>query len=298
MRVELHRHLEGSVRYETYRDLAADCGMTPKPRRALAMSAGDPRTFRCFSTKFDPITALSPSRDWVERIAREAVEDAADEGVTHLELRFGPAYHAMRMTADSVSVGGWIVDAARAEARRRRISIAFVVTLARHRPLKLNRPSLDAALALRPAVVGIDVAGPEWFSLDPLAPLLRRGRRAGLPLTIHAGEAGPGRNVVEAVQRYGAERIGHGVRCTRPLPGVHYEICLTSNRLTGTCRTLSRHPLRRMFDAGLSVSLNTDDPAIFGTTLDREYALARRHLGFSAAELAEINRRAYAAAFR
>ncbi len=262
------------------------------------MSRGDPRTFRCFNTKFNPITALSPSRAWVERLAREAVEDAAREGVTHLELRFSPAYHAMRMTVDAVTVGGWIVDAARAEARRRRMTVTFVITLARHRDLKLNRPSLDAALALRPAVVGLDVAGPEWFSLDPLAPLLRRGRRAGLPLTVHAGEAGPGRNVLDAVQRYGAERIGHGIRCSRPLPGVHYELCLTSNLLTGTCPDLSRHPLRRMFDAGLSVSLNTDDPAIFGTTLSREYTLARRHLGFTTAEFAEINRRAYAAAFR
>jgi len=292
VRVELHRHLEGSVRYSTYSAIAREAGIAPVPRRALTVVPGEPRTLPRFLSKFAPLRGLYPSRAAIERVAREAVEDAARDGVTYLELRFSPVHFARRMSFDPVDVAGWIIRSARRAAGA--MTVNFLVTLGRDFDARTNAPSLDAAIAHRPAVVGLDVAGDERASMRHLEPLLRRGRRAGLRLTVHAGEAGP--TVREAVERYGAERIGHGVR--QPIPGVAYEICLTSNRHTGAWRDLRTHPLRRLFDGGCAVSINTDDPAISGIDLRHEYRIARRELGFTRAELEELNRRALRSAFR
>jgi adenosine deaminase len=296
MRVELHRHLEGSVRYETYRAVATEAGVRPAPRRALTVSRGDRRTLASFLSKFAPLRGLYPSRAAIERVAREAVEDARADGVRYLELRFSPVHFARRMGFDAVETAGWIIAAARKAARG--MTVNFLVTLGRDFDARVNAPSLDAAIAHRPAVVGLDVAGDEACPLDHLGPLLRRGRRAGLRLTVHAGEGGPARNVEVAVRRWGAERIGHGVRFRGRLPGVAFELCPTSNLHTGAWREPRTHPLRRMFDDGVAVSLNTDDPAISGIDLSHEYAFARRMLRFTADELIELNRRAMASAFR
>jgi adenosine deaminase len=138
---------------------------------------------------------------------------------------------------------------------------------------------------------GDEVAGPA----GPFRDAYRYARDAGLRLTAHAGEtAGP--DSVRAALEIGAERIGHGIRAAddaglmRRLreEGIPLEVSITSNVKTGAVRSLVAHPLRRLLDAGVTVTLNTDDPGIFETTLDREFEIARTVFGLSAEECAAL----------
>jgi adenosine deaminase/aminodeoxyfutalosine deaminase len=130
-------------------------------------------------------------------------------------------------------------------------------------------------------------------------------RRAGLRLVAHAGES-TGPESVWAALKLGAERIGHGIAAARDAELMRHlrerdiplEICLTSNLITGVVKSLEEHPLRRLYDAGVPIILNTDDPAMFGCTLTGEYGLAARQFGFSDAEMRGIAENGFRYAFR
>ena len=300
-KVELHRHLEGSVRYATLKDIAREAGIPVPRRHQVQVGKNDPRTLTSFLKKFDPLHNLYPSRDAIERVAREAAEDAARDGIVHLELRFSPVHFARRMKADPVEVAGWIIRAARRGAGS--MTVKFLVTLGRHHSARENAPSLEAALEHRGDVVGLDVAGPEHLPLAPFAPLLKRGARKGLGITIHAGEARGPESVREAL-KLGATRLGHGVRAERDPKlleeirrrGIAFEMCLTSNLQTGAVRSPDRHPLIRLLRAGHRVTLNTDDPSICGTDLVREFDEASR-LGLDGLDFGLLQIHAVSAAF-
>lgn len=297
-KVELHRHLEGSVRFLTYLSIAAKAGVRGGDVR---FRRGDPRTLRSFLSKFEPFHNLYPDRESIERVAREAAEDAARDGIIHLELRFSPVHFARRMNADPVDVAGWIIRAARKGAGR--MTMKFIVTLGRHHSPRENAPSVDAAIEHKGDVVALDVAGPEHLPLAPLVPLLRRGARRGLGITIHAGEARGPESVREAM-KLGATRLGHGVRAATDMKllkeirarGIAFEMCLTSNNQTGAVRRPEDHPLPRLLKDGHRVTINTDDPEVCGTNLVREFTEARR-LGLKLAGLHRLTDHAVDAAF-
>jgi adenosine deaminase len=306
-KVELHRHLEGSVRFFTFLSIAAKAGIRlptgdlDRLEGYLTVRDGDPRTLRSFLRKFDLFRNLYPNRESIELVAREAVEDAEHDGIAHLELRFSPVHFARRMKADAVECASWIIGAARKAAAK--MTMKFIVTLSRNHSAKENAPSLEAALAHRGDVVALDVAGDESLSLEPLVPLLRRGRERGLGLTIHAGEARGPKSVREAVD-LGAMRLGHGVRAARDsgllkeirLRKIAFEICPTSNIQTGAVRRPEDHPLVHLLKEGHRVTLNTDDPQICGTNLVREFREARR-MGLKAPDLDAVTDHAVEAAF-
>jgi len=297
-KVELHRHLEGSVRFLTFLSIAAKAGVRGGDVR---VRDGDPRTLRSFLRKFEPFHNLYPNRESIERVAREAAQDAVRDGIVHLELRFSPVHFARRMKADPVEVAGWIIRAARKGAGR--MTMKFIVTLGRHHSPRENAPSVDAAIEHRGDVVALDVAGPENLPLAPFAPLLKRGARHGLGITIHAGEARGPESVREAIE-LGASRIGHGVRAAGDLRlldeirrrGIAFEMCLTSNHQTGAVRNFLKHPLPRLLRSGHRVTLNTDDPKVCMTTLVHEFTEARR-LGITPSELDLLTDNAVDAAF-
>jgi adenosine deaminase len=279
--IDLHRHLEGSVRFTTFLELARDVGMD-LPRAELRRKTtmrGEKPGYRTFLSKFELYRGLYPSRDWIERVAFEAAEDAKIDGVIYLELRFSPTHFGRRMKAAGEEVAGWVARG----ARRAGIEVCFIATFGRDSGLRGNKPTARAVEGTD-LFSGLDIAGDESVSALPFLPLFKR---LGLPSTIHAGEGGGPENVREAIEKFGAQRIGHGLRILEDsrtvdlarARNVVFETCPTSEIQTGATRSLAE--LKR---SGLRITVNTDDPSICGTTLSRELRLARRR-GLSTEEL-------------
>jgi adenosine deaminase/aminodeoxyfutalosine deaminase len=163
-----------------------------------------------------------------------------------------------------------------------------------------------AAERMDRGVVALGIGGSEergqteWFT-----EVFAFAKNAGLRLVAHAGES-TGPESVWAALKLGAERIGHGIAAARDAElmrqlrerDIPLEICLTSNLVTGVVKSLEEHPLRRLYDAGVPIVLNTDDPAMFGCTLTSEYRLAARQFGFSEAEMRGIAENGFRYAFR
>jgi adenosine deaminase len=314
-KVDLHRHLEGSLRLSTLWEFHRRNKQTLHAsfaalKAACTVAPGARPGFAGFLARFPGLRFRYGGADALERIAAEAVADAAADGVVHLELRFSPVFCALRIRpvagarapsdlatiAEAERATEAVVRGARAEAARRGISVAFVVTLGRHFGAAFNECA--ASLLHRPigrAIAGLDLAGNEAFAAEEFAPFFREWRAAGRGITIHAGEdaAGAGAQNVRAALALGADRIGHGVQaiCDAALVALLarkrtvLEMCPTSNIQTRACRSLRAHPAKRLLAAGVRVAIGSDDPAISQTCLSLEYFRAARYCGLSVSEL-------------
>ena len=226
------------------------------------------------------------------RVARRLFERMESDGVIYAEVTLSAGVILWKQQAFAP-----IYDALAREAARSRVQVRWILDAIRQFGAGPAKPVFDlAAERVGDGVVGIGIGGDEARGPAPLfRDLYREARDRGLHLTCHAGEIAGAHSVWEALE-IGAERIGHGIRSIDdPVLVEHLaakkiplEICITSNLRTGAVATLAEHPVRRLYDAGVPVILNTDDPAMFECTLASEYALAAREFGFTEDELAEI----------
>lgn len=292
---ELHLHLEGSVEVETLLEL--DRSLTrDEIRRATTYSdfEGFIQSYIWVNKKLNtPEHYALAARRLFERLQREGVvyaEVTISAGVVLWKQQdFAPIYEAVQREAclSTVKVR-WILDATR----------QFGVHAA--------KPVFDlAAERLGEGVVAIGLGGFEaggparWY-----ADLYKEARDRGLRLVCHAGETTDAANIWEALE-IGAERIGHGIRAIEDPElmehlkekNIPLEVCITSNVRTRAVGSLKEHPVRRLFDAGVPLVLNTDDPALFECTLTSEYELARKEFGFTDAEVEGLVRNSFAFGF-
>ncbi len=300
-KVELHRHLEGSLRMSTVLDVARHEGLfsgwsEAQLAAAVRVNGHEPHNWANFLGKFDTLRGLYASPEVIDRITREAIEDAAGDGVRHLELRFTPATLARRRRFPIDQVFAWVVAAANAAGRAHAISVRLIASINRHESIEeAERVAATACEWIGRGVVGLDLAGNEVeFPAEPFRAIFLQARQAGLGLTVHAGEWTGAASVEHAMVAMQADRIAHGVRILEDERLVAiaverricFEVCLTSNVLSGVVARLEDHPLPRMIEAGLQVTLNTDDPSVCGVQLSDEYARAVTRLGLSTVTLA------------
>jgi len=308
-KVELHRHLEGSMRPETLWEFHGNQGQQLHATydecvKAVTIPVGEAPGFLPFLSRFDGLRFKYGGAEELERVAAEAVADAARDGVVHLELRFSPVFFARRMkeaagldeiesTRAVERAAEAIVRGAKAEATKHDISLVFIVTLARQFGLAVNLPALD--LLKRPvgsSLMGLDLAGDESFSGFDFAKSFCRWKAYGRGITVHAGEdarANASQSVIEAARVLRAARIGHGIRACSDSQlmaqlakaKVPLETCPTSNVQTQACADYATHPLKALLEANVVATINTDDPCISQTTLSREYWLAYTQCGLS-----------------
>ena len=290
-KVDLHRHLEGSLRPGTLLDIAAQHGI-PLPAGDLnalvQMQPEDPLTFSNFLSKFQTLRQFYRSPEVISRVTQEAVEDAAVDGAAYLELRFTPVALGRLQGFSLARVMDWVIRSAADAGKRYRLPVRLIASVNRHEPVEIAEEVARLAAERMWSddgcgIVGLDLAGNEAeFSALPFAGVFREARESGLRITVHAGEWGGAANVREAVEVLGAERIGHGVRVLEDPRvvdlvrerGTTLEVCVTSNFQSGVVAALQDHPLPRLIEAGLKVTLNTDDPSISAITLSDEYHLA------------------------
>jgi adenosine deaminase len=306
--VNLHCHLEGTVRPETAAELAAPLGVTaPGGDWAEALTMAAPADLTVFLAHVAAVYPLLGSAEALERVACEAVEDAAADGQGYLELRFGPATHARPGFPVSEAIAAVCRGAAEG-SRRSGILSGVVVCALRHHDPETNRLVAEAAAGQAGAgVVGFDLAGDELLypSLEQYRPLFEIAAAAGLGLTAHAAEAGPAQSVLDAVDLFGTRRIGHGSRAADDPEvlrraadeGVCFEVCVTSNILTGAARDARTHPVRRFLEHRCGVVLGDDDPITIRARLGDDVRLLQREGGLEDAQLAEIRRRSLEVAF-
>lgn len=309
-KVELHRHLEGSLRIGTLREIARAKGLSlPEPGlpALVQVQPGEYLNFTNFLSKFKTLRLFFDSPEIIARLAREAVEDASAEGIVHLELRFTPLAVARTKDFALADVMDWVAHAAADAAKKAGISLGLIASCNRHEPVAAAEQVATLAVErMGLGFAGLDLAGNEAeFPAAPFLGVMRAACEAGLNITIHAGEWGGPSNVRQAIEDFGALRIGHGVSVlsdpyTTDLArerGTTFEVCPTSNYQSGVVRSVDEHPLPLMLRAGLRAAIGSDDPSISGITLTSEYRLAVETLGITMDELNSTVRTAASAAF-
>jgi aminodeoxyfutalosine deaminase len=298
-KVELHVHLEGSIRPTTLLTLAE--------RNGVALPADDLDGLREFYrfTDFDHFIevyfAISGCLRKVEDfslIAQEFGADMARQNIRYAEVTFTPhtTTENTGLSFDAI-LAGLNEGRARAQADHG-VEFGWVLDIVRDFPDSRHQVAEWAARAMDRGVVGFGLGGtevgfpPEWFA-DAYA--VAQG--AGLHSVPHAGEVAGPESVWGAIRALGAERIGHGVRSVEDPALVDYlrdhqiplEVCPTSNLCLGVYPSYEEHPVRWLWEQGLYVTVNSDDPPMFNTDLVREYQALSDHLGFSASELEELS---------
>lgn len=302
-KVELHRHLEGSLRLSTMIEIAREFDLdvpyrdTEKLRAMLQVQEGDPFTHQNFLSKFQSLRLFYQTPEVIKRLTREVVADAAEDGIRYMELRFTPV--ALTRIKD-FSLGDamkWVIASTNEASEEYGIKTRLIASTNRHESVELASEVIHLAIDFKDGgIVGIDLAGDEAnFPGEPFAPIIKEAKQAGLHVTIHAGEWGGADNVIEAIEKLGAERIGHGVRVMENPNAVAlarekqvtFEVCPTSNYQSGVVPSLNEHPLPQMIKEGLDATINTDDPSISQIELSDEYELACEGLGFTLPDLRE-----------
>lgn len=294
-KAELHLHLEGSVEPETLHELDP---ATPLDECRAIYSYPD---FDAFLKAFGAVgKRLRTPQDYA-LVTRRLLERLAAQNVRYAEIilaagvvlwkeqEFAPIFDAVCEAAQGAAVEvRWILDAVRQFGVEPAMRVA-----------ELAAERVDRGVVAY-GIGGSEERGPAaWFT-----EVFAFARRSGLRLTAHAGES-MGPESVWAALELGAERIGHGISSVhnealmrhlrdRDIP---LEICITSNLVTGVVKRVEEHPIRRLYDAGVPIVLNTDDPAMFGCSLTEEYQLAARVFGFSEAELRAIAENGFRYAF-
>jgi adenosine deaminase len=312
-KIDLHRHLEGSLRLSTLAKIAQEHGVDlptsnlEELRPFVQVVDGDPYNFQAFLAKFTLLRRFYSSREAVLQIASEAVADAANDNVRYLELRFNPVALADKQGFNFADVTDWVIEATDEAQRKHPIIVRLIIQIGRHEPQYAQQLAEIAASRQHRGIVGIDLAGDE--TIYPAANFIKVfqwAKAQGLHITVHAAEAGPAANIIEAVKELGAERIGHGIQAQNDPHVIEFlrkqqitlEMCPTSNLQTGLVPRLSQHPLRvfhRSFR--ILVTINTDDPSISNTTLTDEFLVARQGIELYFSELHEMILNAARAAF-
>ncbi|RKS05581.1 adenosine deaminase [Nocardiopsis sp. Huas11] len=308
-KVLLHDHLDGGLRPSTVVELAAATGYTGLPTNDPAelgvwfRDASDSGSLERYLETFAHTTAVMQTRDGLVRVACEAAEDLAADGVVYAELRYAPEQHlegglTLEEVVEAVQEGLELGEK-RAADRGRTIRTGQLVTAMRH----AARSSEIAELAVRyrdAGVSGFDIAGaeagnPPTRHLDAFEYL----RRENFHFTIHAGEAFGLPSIWEALQWCGCDRLGHGVRIIDditenengvPLLGrlaqyvrdkrVPLEMCPSSNVQTGAAESIAEHPIRLLRELRFRVTVNTDNRLQSGTSLSEEFAKLSEAFGY------------------
>lgn len=313
-KVELHRHLDCSMRISTLTEIAPSVGIElPKTLREIQEAFLVLRPMRDLDsvlTKFLRSQRVLASEEILHRLTLETCEDAFNEGIRLLELRFSPTYildHHPNLNLRKIISS---IDAGRREAERKwKIKSGLICIIQRNRPFEESRETFEFLLNNRDFFIGADLADSEE-SAQPrvFAEWFREIQAAGLPITIHSGEAphtDSARWVKESVEYLGAQRIGHGVQSIHNPDLLRFliqnkiclETCLHSNYLTQAFPDYVSHPIRKLFDAGVRVTLNSDDPGIFASSLTDDYQIAQSVHHFELDEFGKMNQFAFEASF-
>ena len=320
-KAELHLHLEGTVDPPTLAELSRR-HPTPLPttnnRYKNIEDSGRVFTedearelyqykhFTGFLWAFKAVTERLRTAEDYELITYRMMQKLQAQNVRHAEVCVSVGVVLWRGQEFAPLFEGLERGRRRGE-REFGMSLYWIFDAVRHFGVEEAQRVVEQAIHFKDRnVVGIGLGGDERRAPpDQFREVYEDAAKHGLRLTVHAGETVGPESIWGALRELKADRIGHGLHATDDTELVRYlaekqipvEVCITSNVLTGCCAEVKRHPIRRLFDAGVLVTLNTDDPDMFRTTLAREYMIAQQVFGFSEAELRELAKNSFRASF-
>jgi adenosine deaminase len=310
-KVELHRHLEGSLRLSTLVEIARQYGMEVRDEDALRpfvqMMPNEPRNSSRFLSKFYTLRQFYRTEAIIERLVTEVVEDAAADHIHYLELRFTPRALCNMIGCPMTEMVDLVCQAGSAAAERFGIEVRYIVSINRHEAVEVGEAALAAALKCRArGVVALDLAGDEVnYPVHPFCDIFQHARREGLYITVHAGEWAGSQSIRDALEVLGAHRIGHGLNAIHDAAltaeltrrGTALELCPTSNVLSGIVEGLAVHPIHVLTQHGVITTLNTDDPLVCNVTLSQEMLMLMQTFQLTLEDLKQYMLRAAQHAF-
>ncbi len=313
-KVDLHRHLDCSMRWSTLLEIATtlklDFPKNPAQQRQHFLVTEPMVNLEAVLNKFLIAQKVLASEEILERLAYEVCEDAFNDGVRILELRYAPTFISSghpQLTFEKIHQA-FLKGIQRAQ-KKWPMAVGLICILQRILDLKTVAAVTDFAIENKQTFLALDLAdNEEGFEPKPFAPLFEKARKNNLRITIHTGEAPSEKAsqwIKDSIDLLGAERIGHGIQA------IHYpdiqkilieknivlEVCPYSNYLTQAFKTYESHPLRRLFEAGVPVTINSDDPGIFASTLSDDYLIAHQYQNFGLTEFNKCNEIAFKNSF-
>lgn len=295
-KVELHVHLDTSVRPQTVRELGEAQGIDlPEDLEAALIAPPVCANLADYLTRVETALRVLQTTAALERVAYELVEDMAAENVIYAEIRYAPQLCirrglSMQQVIDAVAAG---LQAARIDFG---VRTGQIICCLRHDPSSLSHEVAQYAIQnwCPGKVVGLDLAADEAeFGGFPHRTAFRLARGLGMPRTVHAGEAAGSESIREAIEVLGAQRLGHGVHLEEdpslfaPVRArqITLEMCPTSNVQTRAVNSLAEHPIDRYLKLRLPVTVNTDGRTTSNTTLTKEYVKLVRQFGWGLEEI-------------
>lgn len=297
-KVELHLHLDGSIRPSTAAEILGKEEEWVKKKLVVQDTCCD---LNEYLTKFElPLQILQTEENLI-RVTRELAEDLVQDGVIYAEVRFAPLLHTKKgLTLDEV-IGAVLKGFSFSP-----IPIQVILCMMRNGTVEENKQVIDVARKyIKKGVCGIDLAGAEAiYPTHNFLSLFDIARKRQIPYTIHAGEA-DGIPSIQAALLAQTKRIGHGIRVIEDRfilnqikhTGVLLEICPTSNVQTKAVDYYLHHPVRKLYDMGCAISINTDNRTVSNITLTEEYQRLQKYFHFTEEDFCKMNKQAIEASF-
>jgi len=309
--IDLHRHLDGSIRLETILDLGRKHNL-PLPSFVLEelrphVQVIDPQPgVMAFIAKFKWMVGVLVDYDACRRVAYENLLDAKEEGIDYIELRFSPWFMSDTHTLDPAGVVEAVVEGIEQGRANSGIKVNLIGIISRTYGTEVGWKELEALLTQKEHIVALDLAGDEIkFPPELFEEHFKKGRDAGWHITAHAGEEAGPESIWEAITLLGASRIGHAISISEDPQLVEYfldhrigiEANLTSNVQTSNVPTLESHPLKEWLESGLLATINTDNTGISNNDLPYEYQVAAPAAGLTQKQIRQAQRNALEVAF-
>ncbi len=309
---ELHLHLDGSLRPQTVLELIKSQELdipvqNMEEVQKLLEAPADCHSLNEYLECFDLPTLVLQRADALERVTYELIEDLADEGINVAEIRFAPQLSTREGLSQEEAVDAAVRGVRRAAESYPNCRVGLILCCMRGDDNEeQNFLTVETAREFLGDIVrAVDLAGAEaLYPTEKFAPVFARAREYHIPMTIHAGEAA-GPESIRAALSFGTRRIGHGVAAAKDpelmrqlvREGITLEVCPTSNLQTHVCRSPEEHPIRQLYDAGVRVTVNSDNRTVSATTLRQETALLEEKCGFTDEDIDLMQRYALEASF-
>lgn len=310
-KTEIHCHLEGAIRTRTIIDIAREYGLS-LPAYEEAELDRHVKVYSQMSNLQAVLDAFAIFQDSItspavfERIAWELFEDSARQNIKLFEVRFSPdwAFHGHNLDWDAC-LDGLLRAKERAESEFN-MAIGIIAITSRGMGPESCARTVDWSIRHRRHIHAVDLADGELlYPMQDFARPILKAREAGLKVTIHTGEDTPAAFVRQTIEVFHPDRIGHGIHCIEDMAvvdlireqGITLEVNPWSNYLTNSVAAIEQHPLKKLFDLGIKVTINSDDPEVLETNLNHEYRIAHEILGMSLEQIAACNRFAYESSF-